>query len=207
MNSQFSVTTPAADTSILTIAELRAAAGVTGNSQDADLAALGLRLSASIARQCGVASDGANPPTLLRETCTEIYRLTKAKPHLVLSRRPVTSITSVTISDDVEDAANYVVDAGTGILTFLSGDLQKCWPIGKTTVVYVAGYQSAPDDLKLAASKLATALHSEASRDPSLKREDIPGVLEVEYWVPPTGDPLLTQEIRDLLSPYVQRWI
>jgi len=208
MNSRFSVTTAAGDLSLLSIAELRAAAGVSDASRDAELATLGKRISASIARQCGVASDGVNTPTLLRETCTEIFRQRKERGAIILSRRPVTSITSVTFEDDPAEAAdNYEVDAGTGIMTRLSDGSPTCWPLGKITVVYVAGYSTAPDDLKLAASKLATATFAETARDPNLKREDIPGVIEREYWVAPSDDPLLSAEISDLLSPYVQRWI
>src|SRR6185312_7968968 len=96
MYSTFTVTTPASELSLLTVEELRAAVGVTDASQDDALTALGARLSASIAKQCGVASDGVNPATLLSETCTEVFRPTRFQQDLVLSRRPVTSITSVT---------------------------------------------------------------------------------------------------------------
>lgn len=207
MNSLFSVTTPAADTSLLTIAELRAAAGVTGSGQDAALTTLGARVSASIARACGVASDGVNPPTLLRETCSEIYRPTASRDKIVLSRRPVTSITSVAENSETLSASAYEVNPPSGIMTRLSSDYPTSWPSGKITVTYIAGFATVPDDLKLAASKLTTALFSETARDPNLKREDIPGVLEREYWVAPTDDPLLSSEIIDLLAPYRQIWM
>lgn len=203
--SRFSVTTPASDVSLLTIAELRAAAGVSDASQDAELIVTGRRVSTAIARKCAVVDDGVNPPTLLRETCTEIFRWTGCGP-LPLSRKPVTSVTSVTVDGAVIDAADYEI-AGSSYLYRLSSDELSYWACGKITVVYVAGYATAPDDLKLAASKLVTSVYSETARDPNLKREDIDGVIEREYWVAPTNDPLLSTEISDLLAPYVQRWI
>lgn len=207
MNSLFAVTDEAESTSLLTIEELRAAAGVTGSSQDTALTLLGLRLSASISAQCCVASDGVNVPTLLSETCSDQYRPAKYETSLILSRRPVTSIVSVTENDIVLDAADYEVNPSSGVLKRLCGDSEAKWPCGKITVSYVAGYATAPDDLKLAASKLATALYTETARDPNLKRVNVPGVIEREYWVSPTDDPLLSREISDLISPYRQRWM
>jgi hypothetical protein len=202
--SKFSVTTPATDLSLLTIAELRAAVGATDGSQDAELAIVGRRVSTAIARQCNIVDDGVNPPTLLQETCTEIFRWDGCGP-LSLARRPVTSITSVTIDGVVSDAADYEIVGR--YLYALTDDEVTDWQSGKITVVYVAGYATAPDDLKMAATKLVTATNAESTRDPSVKREEIPGVMEVEYWVAPSGDSFLTQEISDLLSLYVERFV
>jgi hypothetical protein len=188
------------------VEELRAAVGVTDSSQDAALTTLGLRLSASIAKQCGVASDGVHPSTLLSETCSEVFRPTRHQQDLILARRPVSEITSVSENGTVLDAADYEIRRGSGILTRLSGDRFSCFPCGKITVVYEAGFDEAPDDLKLAASKLAAALYSETARDPNLKRIDIPGVEEKEFWVAPSDDPLLSSEVQDLLAPFKQVW-
>ncbi len=207
MYSTFTVTTPASNLSLLTVEELRAAVGVTDSSQDAALTALGLRLSASIAKQCGVASDGIHPTTLLSETCSEVFRPARHQQDLVLARRPVSAITSVTENGMALDIADYEIRRGSGILTRLSGDRFSCFPCGKITVVYEAGFDEAPDDLKLAASKLAAALYSETARDPNLKRVDIPDVEEREYWVGPSDDPLLSAEISDLLAPYRQVYL
>ncbi len=202
--SRFSVTTPASDVSLLTVAELRAAVGATDGSQDAALVIIGRQVSTAIARQCNIVDDGVNPPTLLQETCTEIFRWDGCGP-LPLARRPVTSVTSVTIDGDAADAADYEINGR--YLVALTDDAVTDWDSGKITVVYVAGYATAPDDLKLAASKLVTATNAESTRDPSLKRIDIPGVLEKEFWVAPSGDSFLTAEIKDLLSPYVERFV
>jgi hypothetical protein len=207
MYSTFTVTTPASNLSLLAVEELRAAVGVTDSSQDAALTALGLRLSASIAKQCGVASDGVNPPTLLSETCSEVFRPTRHQQDLILARRPVSAITSVDENSTLLDATNYEIRRGSGILTRLSGDRLSCFPCVKITVIYTAGFTTVPDDLKLAASKLAAALFSETARDPNLKRVDVVDIEEREYWVGPKDDPLLSEEISDLLAPYRQIYI
>lgn len=207
MYSTLTVTTPASDLSLLTVEELRAAVGVTDASQDEVLTMLGLRLSASIAKQCGVASDGVHPATLLSETCSEVFRAARHHQDLILARRPISAVSSVDENGAILDAADYEIRRGSGILTRLSGDRFSCFPGGKVTVVYVAGFAAVPDDLKLAASKLATALYSETARDPNLKRIDIPDVEEREYWVGPSDDPLLSAEISDLLAPYRQVYL
>lgn len=203
--SRFSVTTPATDVSLLTTAELRQAAGISDGSKDAELSVIGRRVSTAIARQCCIVDDGVNPPTLLRETCTEVFRWTGCGP-LRLARRPVTSVVSVVSAGVTIDAANYEISGGRNLYSLSSDELSE-WTTGKITVVYQAGFVTAPDDLKLAAAKLVTATYAEAARDPSLKREDIPGVIEREYWVAPSKDPLLTREIEDLIAPYGERWI
>ena len=201
--SKFSVTTPATELSLLTLAELRAATGIS-SGQDAELMVLGRAVSTAIARQCNVVDDGVNPPTLLQETITEIFRWTGCGP-LPLARRPVTSITSVDIDGEAVDAADYEI-VGRNLYALTDDEITE-WTSGKITVVYVAGYPTAQADMKMAASKLVTSTSAESGRDPSLKRVDIPGVIEEEYWVGPTSDPLLSREIADLLSPYRERFV
>lgn len=203
--SIFSVTTAATELSLLSIEELRAAAGVNGPAKDAELLALGRSASTALARQCCLRDDGVNHPTLLRETCTEVFRWTGCGP-IRLSRRPVTSVTSVTIDGVAVDATGYEIVDGRNLYR-LSSDALTYWASGKITVVYVAGYAPAPYDLKMAATKLFTALNAEKARDPNLKKEEIPGVRTVEFWVSPSDDPLLSKEISDLISPYREMWI
>jgi hypothetical protein len=141
------------------------------------------------------------------ETCTETFRAVRPQNELILARRPVTAIVSVSESGAIVDPADYEIRRNAGILARLSGDRFSCFPAGKIIVVYKAGFEDVPEDLKLAASKLALALYSETSRDPNLKRVSIPDVEEREYWVGPADDPLLSAEIQDLLAPYKQLFL
>jgi hypothetical protein len=204
------VTTAASDLSLLSLAELRAAAGVTDASQDAALTALGARVAAAITAECRVAAGGVVPPTLRHETLTETFRLRSSVESLILSRRPVTAITSVTEGDDDPlTVADYEFDAASGLLYRLDGDdARTCWSsCNKVVAVYTAGWATVPEDLKLAASKLVTVFWLETARDPNLRRVSVAGISEREYWVAPSSDPAMPAEVIDLLRPYMNHWI
>lgn len=196
------VTTAATDLKLLTTSELRAAIGIDDASQDATLATIGARVAASIARLCRVADAAPTPVTLRSEVLTEVFRLSSGAEKLILSRRPVTSITSVVVDDVTLESTEYEVEAGPGLLFYLSDDYRTMWTGNKITVVYTAGWATVPDDLKLAASKLVGDIYHAGTRDPNLKRERIDGAGEWEYWVAPTSDPLASEEVMQLLSPY-----
>lgn len=209
--SILTVTTEATDRSLLTVQDLRSATGISSGS-DAELAELGRRVSASIVRACHVRAGGATPPTLRKETLTETFRLDSPREALILSRRPIVSVTSVTEDDtDVLTTDEYETNDSSGILRRLCSSYPyqpTCWPhCCKITVVYVAGWETVPDDLRLAGSMLAASLSASTGRDPNVKRIYIHGVEEREYWVPPTTDPLVTQEVLDLLGPYINSTI
>jgi len=203
MHSIFTITTPASETSLLTIEELRAAAGVVGGSQDAILQVMGRSLSEAIARDCGVAWDGVNVPTLLSETCRQVFFPDRGTTKLRLARRPVSEVSSLAVDETIIDEAGYRLDAASGAIWPRRGT----WCADEITIVFKAGFAAAPPSMKLAASKLMTSLWAERQRDPSLKREDIPGVIEREWWVSEKDNPLMSQEIRDLIAPYVERWL
>lgn len=202
----FTITEPAEDRSLLSEDELRAAIGGDGTASSDAITALGARVSSAIVRACNVRADGAVPPTLRQETVTVTYRLKCHQECLILPRKPVAEITSIvengaTLGDDA-----YDVNAAAGLIKRLSGDVETKWPSGKIVIVAECGWDTVPDDMKLAAAKLAALVWSEGERvDPNLKRVNIPGVEEREYWVAPNLDALLPQEILDLLSPYINR--
>jgi hypothetical protein len=205
------VTTPATDRLLLTLAEIQSATGVTGASYNTELASLNARVASTLARECCIPVSGVNPPTFRVETLTEVFRVVIGARYLPLSRWPVTSITSVVVDGSTLDAANYETDEAAGWLYRLASDELSYWSATKITVVYVAGWATVPDDLKLAASKLARMLWAEdgpnARTDPNLKRQRIEGVGEREWWVPPPADELLSSEIKGLIGPYRHRAI
>jgi hypothetical protein len=197
------VTTPAEELDLLTNAELSAAIGSPTLTTE-QLDDLNARIAAMITRHCRVVAAGVTPPTLRQETLRETFRLKSRQDCLILARRPIVSVSSVTeagtaltVADDIE------IEAGSGLLRRLSSDEEVCWPCGKIVVTYVAGWDTVPDDLKQAAMKLAAVIYSEGVRvDPSLKRESIPGLGDREFWVSPNDDALIPAEVADLLAPY-----
>lgn len=198
------ITTPAASTALLTIEELRAAVGAKDGSKDVALARVGARVDATIARTCMIAAVPPTPPTLREEVLSETLR-NVYEDAIILSRRPVSSITSVVVDDVTLDADEYEVDPETGMLYRLSEDVRISWCATVATIVYTAGWAAVPDDLKRAAELLALDFFSATGRDPNLRRVVVEGVGSHDYWVSPTTDPLVSQEVLDLLSPYTQR--
>jgi hypothetical protein len=180
------ITTAATDLQLLTIAEMRAAAGVSDNSQDAQLTAMGLKIAADIATECNIAVGSGAPPTLRRETLTEVVRGAYADL-LVLARRHEIVITSVVEDGTTVDAADYLVNPESGEIHRLCSDLVTTWCADKVTVVYAAGFDTVPYDLKDAATDFFRSAWQAQDRDPLVRglREDVPGVGEKEttYWV------------------------
>lgn len=201
----FSVTSPASDKGLLTLPELRKATGAD-SAADADLVILGARVSAVIARACQVAVDGVEVPTLRLETVSDTFELDRCRVDLQLSRRPVVSIVSVTEDGVALTADDYRLDPGAALLQRRASGHRRAWrACVDIEISYTAGWAIVPDDLKLAAAKTAVMVWAESGptpRDPNLKRIRTEGIDEVEYWVAPAGDALLSAEIADLLRPY-----
>lgn len=198
------------------MAEIRLATG-KATGYVTELNALNSRVSSTIARVCKVVASGVTVPTLRQETLTETIRdginsipffaTRQMRTQIVLSRRPMGSVTSIVENDVTLTADEYEYDANSGLVLRLQDDNICTWSRGKITVVYVAGWAVVPDDLKLAASKLASLFWTESTRDANLKRVKVEGISEREYWVPPTTDPLIPNEVMSLLGPYTNYFV
>lgn len=203
------VTTAATDLTLLTVAERRAAVGVADASRDAELLTLEARVAAAITAACKVARNGTVPPTLRLETLTETLRPTVERCEIILSRRPIVSVTSITEDGTAVVAADYEIESGAGMLRRLSGDEPTIWAAAKIVVVYVAGWATVPEELKLAAAKFMQAEIQQGTRDPMLKSKTTEGVSSYEWWVDPTNDSVIPAEVMDILQRggYVNNWI
>ena len=202
----FSVTTPAADKTLLTAAELRAAIGLADGdtSKDAVLTTIGAAAALIIARECTVPASGGNEPTLRSEGITETWRVTRCQELLLPARRFVSAITSISVDGTAIGISDFEADPSNDFIFRLVNDCRAVWRPSKVTAVYTAGFATVPPDLKQAAKKIVSDIYTTASRDPNLKRVKIDGVSEREYWVGPVTDPSIPQEVRDLLAPYSQ---
>lgn len=204
------ISSPNTDRLLLTSAELAAVVSksVVGSAQM--LSALNLRVSAMITRACKVATAGATPPTLRLESISETFRLKSQQECLVLARRPVVAITSVTENDTILVADDdYEIDASAGLLYRLWEGVRACWPCGTIVIPYSAGWQTVPYDLRELACKLATVLSAETGRDPSLGSVDIPGAISETYRYGRPDDPLIPAEIMEglKLGGYVNTFV
>ncbi|MGE0290326.1 MAG: hypothetical protein AB7I42_24920 [Bradyrhizobium sp.] len=186
MHRTLTITTAASDPQLLSIEEMRAAAGVSDNSQDAALSAMGLRIAADIAVECNIAIGAGANPTLRRETVTEVLRGAYVD-QIVLRRRHEIAITSVVEDGETLADTDYLVDPESGIFTRLESDMPTTWCADKVTIVYAAGFDTVPADLKDAASEFFRASWSASSRDPMVKgiETDIPGLerRRQEFWI------------------------
>lgn len=192
------IASPNTDRLLLTPAELAAVVSSTIANDAAKLATLNRRVSAMLTRACKVATASATPPTLRLESVSETFRLKSQQECIVLARRPVVAITSVTENDTVLVADDdYEVDASAGLLYRLWEGVRACWPSGTIIVPYSAGWQTVPYDLRELACKLATVLSAETGRDPSLGSVDIPGVISETYRYGRPDDPLIPAEIME----------
>lgn len=180
------VTDSAESLQLLTIDEMRAAAGITGSGSDAALRAIGLSVAASITSECNVAIGSGAPPTLLRETLTQTFRRVRAS-RLLLARRHEVEITSIDVDGEAVSPDDCEADPESGLVSLMVDDFPSRWVGSKIVIVYQAGFATVPDELKMAATDFFRSSWLESQRDPALKGfvEDIPGVLRTEkqYWV------------------------
>lgn len=176
----FEITEPAEDLQLLTIDEMRSAAGAEDGSQDTALTAMGLRVAECITDECNVRQEDSaeHPPTLLRERITETLEVSAASS-LILARRHGVEVVSI---NESEDLAGVIVAGGSGVLRLRSGT----WS-GTVIVDYYAGFASVPGALKQAAMDCFRLFWLEQTRDPSVKGQeiDIPGTWRkrTDYWV------------------------
>lgn len=189
MRSTFTVVTPAADPSLLTIEQLRVAAGLAAGdaSRDAELTELGARVSADIAAACQIRGDGVHVPTLRSEAVREVFRQRGCDDLLFLARRFISDLTLVTEVGTALVAEDTDLDAEAGLLQRISGTRTLTWLRGEAVVEYTAGFETVPPDLVGAAMDLARLRLSADARDPLVKGEsvEIPDVRTVrqDYWV------------------------
>lgn len=178
MDSILTVTAPASTFDLTTITDVKADLGITNTDSDALLTRYVSESSIEFANACN--------RVFAKETVSELFRPDEPKRTLVLTRRPVVSITSVTEDGDVTDASDYETDLTAGLIYRLEDDCRCAWGAAKIVVVYQAGYvvpASAPKDLQKAIRAIVKAQFLSKGRDPLVRSESVPGVYEVAYWV------------------------
>ena len=136
------------------------------------------------------------------------YRHFDGKPSpLVLTRYPVSSITSVVVGDDPAlDPTNYLLDGDKGLLYHFGDDgiVPLVWGVNTVSITYVAGYALAdvPPDVQQAAMALVRVRYFSRGRDPYLRSINVPGVQEESYWAGPDQG-ALSPEAVGLLEKHI----
>lgn len=131
---------------------------------------------------------------------------------ITLRRFPIVAINSIVEDDGAAlTADDYEFDPETGRVWRLSGQVNGVggcrvpWHAVKTVFGYPAGYDlpdAAPFNLARACQALVTLRWNARGRDPTLRAETVPGVLERQWWVPSVGQPALPPEICELLDHF-----
>lgn len=191
------VTTPADDYDLTLLATVKAELGITDRAEDANLARWIRQASDTIAKHCN--------RVFAEETVSETFRLKCREDGLLLTRFPVTAITSVVENDITLEAGDYeLARDGGGVLNRLRFDREWTWPIGKIVVTYTAGYalvSDLPDGIERAAIVLVNQYRYSAERDPQLRGETTEGAGSSSYFdgLESSG---LSPEVLGLLSKH-----
>lgn len=195
MDSILTVTVDAADNDLIDLLDVKEELGITDTTSDSKLQRWISEESQRISDYCG--------RTFPQQTVSETFRLDTPPSRsydrridtLVLTRRPVISITSITEdSDDPLTASDYEVNKDTGILYRLtasgSSDTRTLWTAYKVVVVYIAGYAvgTIPSAISAACMTLLKHRWSAQSRDPALRSIQIQGVGQKSWWVGGIGE-------------------
>jgi hypothetical protein len=208
MNSILTVTTAASSYDLTALATVKTELGITDNTENDKLRTWITQASIIAASYCR--------RVFARETLTETFRPARnCSSHvefLILQRRPIASITSVTVDDVAVDAAEYETDANPGLLYRLdSSGYRSCWSASKSIiVVYLAGYillDTLPQDIERAVIMMVKDMRADATRDPNLRSKRIEGVSEYQWWIPGEATTQMPIEISGLLDPYRQPWV
>ncbi len=214
------VTEPATDRLLTTLASVKAVLGIGDDSQDIVLGLDIAQISTAIENECN--------RTFALETIQDVFRpqrgylgsgLNGEVNPLQLARYPVVEIQSVTTLLSAADApvtliegTDFEVDADAGHLFRLNSQGNPChWAAVKTTVLYRAGYvlpgasptdRTLPADIERAAIRLIAGAHANDGRDPMMREEDVAGVGRTVWWVPPTGAEAFPPEVADIIDNY-----
>jgi uncharacterized phiE125 gp8 family phage protein len=217
MRSVVEIVTPAKSELLTTLERVKAELQITTDANDEILdakvaeassdiqAALGKRLPREDVKETFWHDDDGYP---LRA----VYFGNPAQTTLFLNRTPVSAIASVAADDIVLDPSEYRLDPDAGLLDRLSTDGIPCvWCFRKSVVVaYTGGFILPGQDgrnLAYAIEGAVVALVSDywasRGRDPTLRSESIPGVIDRQFWVGAVGDPgLLPPRVLASIAPF-----
>lgn len=193
MNSTAVVTAASTYQLLTTLDRVKAELGISGATYD-DLLTAKIREATSDI----FARTWPRPRETITETFWPPAGSSACCEALILSRHPIDSVTSVTIDDAALDPAEYRVAADAGMLHALSPDgYPTRWSIAKAAiVVYVAGFTmpgeisnyTLPQSLESACVDLVSSYWTSRGRDPTVRAESVPGVIDTTYWVGAIGE-------------------
>lgn len=209
MKSVLIVNTPATSSDLTVLATVKAELGLTTNVEDANIETWIDQASGACAAYCKRVFGLETVTETFRNNFSYMYRARHRLESIRLDRIPVVSVVSV-VEDTVTlvQDTDYWLDPNEGLLYRLDpnqGIIQ--WDFNTLVVNYSGGYQligGLPENVERACITQVQAIRASATRDPQVKSESIPGVLQTTYW---TGgakgeDGALEPSVTALLDPY-----
>ncbi len=192
MRSILTVTVPATDTALTTLARVKSELNITVSTYDTILGQKIDEASSDIEAFLGF--------VVSKETVAETFwqeQIGEVPEFLLLDRTPVGTITSVVVDGVTIDASLYRADLDIGQLYALdTSGFPYFWVIRKSAVVtYAGGYippsetnSDLPAGIQGACVALVTDYWASRGRDPTLKSEEAPGIMRYDYWVGAVGE-------------------
>jgi uncharacterized phiE125 gp8 family phage protein len=214
MRSIVEIVTPAESELLTTLERVKAELQITTDANDEILEAKIAEASSDIQAALGKRLPRENlKETFWHDDELRVAHLgNPAQTTLFLNRTPVAAIASVTVDDIVLDPSEYRLDPDAGLLDRLSTDGIPCaWRFCKSVIVaYIGGFILPGQDgrnLAYAIEGAVVALVSDywasRGRDPTLRSESIPGVIDRQFWVGAVGDPgLLPPRVLASIAPF-----
>jgi hypothetical protein len=188
---------------LVDLATVKDELGITNGTSDVKLKRYITAASAAIANHCN--------RVFVKETVSDRFDIRIPRLQwggeavLQLNRFPAITVASVTENSTalVQDT-DFRIEAPSGTLIRTSSDgTTLTWAQTPIIVQYDGGYVSIPADLADAAVRLVRTRWFAKDRDPMARQVNIPGVLDVAYWVPTGADAgNMPPDVVDLLSNY-----
>ncbi|UPY35501.1 hypothetical protein [Sediminicoccus sp. KRV36] len=203
--SILTVTVPATERDLCTLAAVKMELGLTVTTYDAELAVRIAQASTAIESYC--------QRVFVRETIQELFRPEAPLRNLILSRRPIASITSI-VADGTTlvSGTDFEVDQRAALIHRLVSDQRTYWSERKITVVYISGYilpdvgsgVDLPADIQRACILAVASAHLGRGRDAMVRSESAQDVGLVSYLDPRAEALGLPPQVAGMLQPYVQ---
>lgn len=167
--------TPSTPVALLSLADVKAALGITGAAQDAELTALIATVSASIEGYCGAIFG--------ERTVNERRFLEEGGAAVVLNYAPATALTSVSVEGVAQTIGDYRLNKTNATLRLVDG---SPFATGEHLFVYKAGYAAGTMPAAVSAAAMALAKYEYANKDggtDGIQRESVPDGGDVTYFM------------------------
>lgn len=203
------VITPATSTKLTTVNRAREMLGLPSNVSSPTINLLIPQASRVIVEHCR--------RTFGMETVRETFVCNQIRGDgPLLARSPVVEIVAVQDESGLLSPADYALDSATNRLRRLNAagfPVPWWWAWGSgLSIDYRAGYTlptaddegDLPEPVERACQILVATYLNIRGRDPTVKTESIEGIGSATYWVPGSGNKLMSPEAEQLLVPYIR---